>query len=97
MLLLCDSVQVYSEMEVSENQANSNWKLVWMLSSGEAGEDSIATVARVCLRVLPLLLHLARRGDGAGRSERAAAAGRQLSGGQQQARHQVGPASRLLY
>lgn len=82
MLLLCDSVQVYSEMEVSENQANSNWKLVWMLSSGEAGEDSIATVARVCLPTLTLLLHLARRGDGAGRTERAALAGGQRSGGQ---------------
>ena len=96
-MLLCDSVQVDSDMEVSENQANSNWKLVWMLSLGEAGEDSIATVARVCLPTLTLLLHLARRGDGAGRTERAAAAGRQLSGGQQQARHQVGPAPRLLY
>ena len=24
-------------MEVSENQANPNWRLVWMLSSGEGG------------------------------------------------------------
>ena len=81
-MLLCDSVQVDSEMEVSENQANSNSRLMWMLSSGEAGEDSVAAAARVCLPALPLLLHLARRGDGAGRTERAASAGGQLSGGQ---------------
>ena len=81
-MLLCDSVQVDSEMEVSENQANSNSRLMWMLSSGEAGEDSVAAAARVCFRALPLLLHLARRGDGAGRTERAESAGGQLSGGQ---------------
>ena len=69
-------------MEVSENQANSNSRLMWMLSSGEAGEDSVATAPRVCLPALPLLLHLARRGDGAGRTERVASAGGQLSGGQ---------------
>ena len=52
-MLLCDSVQVDSEMEVSENQANSNSRLMWMLSSGEAGEDSVAAAARVCFYTWP--------------------------------------------
>ena len=28
-------------MEVSENQANPNWRLVWMLSSGEGGRTAL--------------------------------------------------------
>ena len=41
------------------------------VSSGEAGEASVAAAARVCLPALPLLLHLARRGDGTGRHQQA--------------------------